>query len=132
MSLEEVIKRSTIEFLRPQELEAVKFLLSEITKNLPGRINYQITQYKTLLPESHGFSEHEGTVILAGMIVNTKNPTAFDSFQTVHSREETSEIKAIRFNLIPGYNELSDYREEVVKLWDDTRKIVEKFYGIVL
>jgi len=113
----------TINLKVPLELPEFKKLLRYVATNLPGDINYKVSYFENLIhrnPQSkyHLAVRENGTVSVGGTIRHLHVPTAFDQFGTLPDEEDSSRIKAVRFNMVPGW-ELQDYRKEVVALWGD-------------
>lgn len=66
-----------------------------------------------------------GTVRISGSIRN-KN-FVFDSFIMEPDFNNTSKIKTIQFQKIPGYD-LEEHHLEVRQLWDDVRMQVQHYF----
>ena len=127
MSLQEITEKSTINFARRLNLEEVEKLIYCIAEKLPANINYHISRHKSLYHGEKGaVLKNGGTVVVSGTISSLRNPGAFDSFQTKPSENYISLSSAIAFSMVPGW-ELEDYRPEVQELWNDVRKIVNKY-----
>ena len=122
MSLEDLFERSTIALPNPLDLKEAEGLLSYIAKNLPGRIAYTASYYRHSMSDG---SVQDGSVKLGGMVIK-ESTFAVDSFESIHDRNDTTKIAAIKFSPIPGY-ELSEHRPENIQLWDDVREMIEKY-----
>ena len=133
MSIDEVVEKTRIELPRSLTLKEAEELIYYLAKELPANVNYQTSYYKSVF---HSFREsnkkilkqEDGTVEINGSISNLEKPFAFDFFQfRASDKGDTSKLSVIAFHLVPG-RELSEYRLEVRKLWDDVREKVGQYF----
>lgn len=124
-----MIEKTTIEFPRPIDREDAESLLHYISDNLKGHVSGKISYFINYQydAKTSGSLEDRGTLKVSAMISNYNEPIAFDNFTSKNWEEDTSKIKGLEFQRVPDW-ELSDYRPEAQKLWDDTRKIVGNFF----
>ncbi|GEM_PF-3399407 len=141
MSLEDVLAKSEIIFPRSLELDDMKELLEHY--NTEGRLAvfYQLTSKYDLgyplLPigvENPLDLREESVSSLNGRITDPNSPFAYDSFETeiltLDDEDSTRVFKKLKFGLIPGY-ELSEYRPEVIALWDKTRILTSEYFELL-
>jgi len=127
MSIEKVIEKATINFPRPLSLQETERVLEHVAKELPATITYHISAHKSLYHEAGSVAKNDGTIRIRGSISNLQKPMTFDSFRSEPHRRETNFIASISFNLILGYD-LEDYGPEVLKLWDDVRRVINQYF----
>jgi hypothetical protein len=125
MSVDDVIKRATIQLRIPLDSKRTEKLLLYIAKELPVDITYVFSQHRGFLHTSNQVLSDLGTLKIFGSISCINHRTAFDSFETIPAHDTTL-TSALRFFAIPGY-ELYEYPTERVCLWDDVRRIVENY-----
>ena len=129
MATQNLIQRATITFPIALSLRGTEDLLQFVARNLPADINWQTHYFGNIYHDGdRKLLRQYGTVSLSAMIRSLNNPMAFDSFESVHSRDDSSKIESLRAVLIPGYDLVSEYRVEAVKLWDDVRKQVSSYF----
>ena len=129
MSIDKLIEKTTIEFPRKLSLKGAEGLIDYIAEKLPANIHYNVSYHRSVIPkeEDKGFSKQDGTVNIAATIMDTKKSMAFDTCEFNPSKEDSSNLSSIRFQLVPDW-ELFDYRPEVILLWDDVRRIVKDYF----
>ena len=127
--MEELIKKTTIEFPRPVGLREFEKMLSYISESVPTDIDYRVSYYRNL--RNHGSNRssdrEEGSVEVGGMIRLTRIPLALENFTTSTSKKDYRKIASMRFNLVPGIDE-QDYMPQVRELWGDVRQAVQKYF----
>ncbi len=124
MSIDELIKKATIDFPRALNLEEAEKLINHLAENLPARIDYTITSNKMIIVDpGEEIFKQEGTVKITANITHSTKPNAFDSCEFNPHGQDSSKLSSMKFQLTPGW-ELSDYRPEVQQLWEDVRKVV--------
>ena len=131
MLTEEVTERSRIIIPKDISLREAEKLLRYLAESLQASVNYQVSYYRTARHENGKVIIDRGTVEIAGGIAKTEIPFCFDSF-TLKSSErsrDTSRLSRMQFQLIPGYDEFSDYRPEIVQLWDDVRGVIKDYFS---
>ena len=137
MTLDDVMEKTTIALPRLLDLKEAEKLIYHIAVQLPGNVNYHISHYRSFFHDSESrrspeeknrrVLEQDGTVSISVNINSHRNVMAFDVFQFCPSREDTSKLAEIRFQTVPDW-ELSEYRPEIQKLWDDTRRLVGEYF----
>lgn len=129
MAIEEVLKKATIEFKSPLSLEQTGMLLDYIGNNLPARISSKTEIYEERFKDGKTKVQMKkrGTVKILGTIVNTSKLASFSSFETISYSEDSSQLKGIRFQTIPGYD-LKEHRHEEVRLWRDVKKQAANYF----
>ncbi|MEK6879925.1 MAG: hypothetical protein AABY22_09975 [Nanoarchaeota archaeon] len=129
MTIEEVVKKSTIKFPKNMSLNQAESLIVYIAKKLPAIVNYTISQQITdgYYTDSKEFFRSKGTAKIRGARNQSTKPFTFDSFTFKHSVRNNSTFSLMQFELTPDW-ELSEYRPEVRKLWDDIRKIINEYF----
>jgi hypothetical protein len=130
MTLNELLEKSTIVFPKSICLSEAEKLLLYVAKELPGNIPYHISSHKNLFHEPEGLARQDGTVMLTGSICYIQEPFAFDSFQTEPDSSSTELIAKLKFQLIPGYDELEEYNPETLKLWDNVRRVIMQYFKV--
>lgn len=133
MSVDELTKKTTIEFPRPIGREHAEKMLCYISSHLPGDVNGKVEYFINYRCDSKKKDslEEKGTLTLFVNVNNSKKIPSFDTFVSSPWKEDSSLISKIEFQKIPGF-ELSEYRPEVIELWDDVRKVVNKYFEEVL
>jgi len=129
MSLKEILEKTTIEFPRPIGREEAEKLLFYIAKNLPANVNTTIEYYMCYYPSADEdlIEKTKGTLKVSASVDCVRPIGLFDSFQSETWKEDMSYISSIAFQRDLG-KELSDYEPEKIKLWDDVREVVEKYF----
>jgi hypothetical protein len=131
MSIDEITKRSTIEFPRPLDLEETESLMEYIAKSMPANVAYEksshVEMYHVDNVAAFAVFREQGSVALGGTIT-TLACAEFDSFSCTPSLEDCTKIDKMRFNTIPGYT-LEEHRKEVVRLWDSVRHTVLEYFS---
>jgi len=129
MSIDELLKKTTINFPRAINLEESEKLLEYISEKLPGNINYVITYYKSFFyDEMAGKAGNStGTLNINANIKNSKEIMAFDNMGMLSSNEDVSKLSSIEFSKTPGWS-IADYRPEIQRLWDNVRNIVDAYF----
>ena len=134
MSIDEIVEKTTIELPMSLSLKGAEKLLYYLAKELPANVSYQILHHKSIYrpfrESGRKILKQDGTIVISGSISNLEKPLAFDFFQLQASdkgRDDTSKLSVIKFNLVPGW-ELSEYRPEVIKLWDNVRVKVGQYF----
>ncbi|MBS3163270.1 hypothetical protein J4427_01110 [Candidatus Woesearchaeota archaeon] len=126
----DLMSKVRICFPRPLGLDETKSLLKYIVLNLPASISYHIKQHISLGLNNNGkgIIEELGTFTIGGNITRVDKSFTFDSFEMVSSfLEDYPRCSAIQFQLTPGWD-YTEYRPEVRKLWDATRKVVANYF----
>ena len=127
MSIDEVMQRNTIEFDPPLILEDVEELLVYVAKHLPAKISYDAC-YGSYI---NGYSRNnKGPRMQGGSVKGTirkKDDATFDQFEFELANKKPLSAGSMHFFTVPGW-ELNEYRPEVVKLWDDVRILVDKYF----
>lgn len=133
MSLDELTKKTTIDFPRPIRSQHAEDLLCYLSSHLPANVSGKIGYFINYIydPETESSSEDKGTLKLSATVNSLKEAMAFDSFQSKPWEANTSYISAIEFQRVPDW-ELEEYRPEIRKLWDDVRECVGKYFEEVL
>jgi len=129
MTIEQVLNQATIVFESPLSLEQTGILLDYIRDNLPARISSktEIYEERSKDRETKVQMRTRGTVKISGNIINASSPISFGSFETIPYSEDSSQIRGIRFQTIPGYD-LKEHRREEVQLWQDVKKQVANYF----
>lgn len=132
MSIEEIVEKTRIELPMPLSLKGAEKLLYYLAEELPANVSYQISHHKSIYrpfrESGRKILKQDGTIVISGSISNLEKPFAFDFFQfRASDKGDTSKLSVIRFNLVPDW-ELSDYRPEVIKLWDDVKEKVRQYF----
>ena len=131
MPIDEVIEAVTIQLPKPLDLKKAEDLLAYIAREMPADIHYTINSHVNLLPESaKKVLRDQGSFQISGTIVslNSGNRSAFDTFETAADIKDYNKISAIRFSIIPGYDELDDYLYITKQLWGHTKLIVSEYF----
>lgn len=139
MSISEVIERATINFPKLLNSEEMEDLFRYFRQEAGLEIAYTLRTNKRMGNLSEEPTNDEPAVIssveISGGITNPRNYAVHDSFesQSFESRRETSDddlpyFSGIRFSIVPGWN-ISDYRSEILQLWDETRGLVKRYFA---
>lgn len=128
MSIDKLVEKTTIKFLKPLNLRNAEKLLLYISEHLPGTVNYHIEQHKSLSynKEKKKSTKDNGTLTISTNISNSEKVMAFDFPQLIPWEKDSSYVSSIQFPRLS--DNLMDYRPEVQRLWDDVRKIVENYF----
>lgn len=128
MAIDDVLEKATIEFPRKLDLRNAENLLKSIAKDLHGNVRYTISEQKNIgyhIIESQDFQEKTINIQVNGSI-DTKN-FVLGPFKLRTAENNYSSFSGINFQITPGWD-IEDYRPEVIKLWDDVRKVVTNYF----
>jgi hypothetical protein len=129
MTKKTLTEMATIEFGKDLGLNEVKDLLEQMSKKLHANIHYVSTCYGDMSADGRGrVTKQQGSFKVGGSITRTDPEFSFDAFETDSSQKNYQKASAIRFNLVPGWEE-TDYKPGVLKLWEDTRKAVGSYFS---
>ena len=123
MTLEEIIKQTSIEFPKEINLSEAEKLIRYIAQNLSVEIRYNSENHIIISQKylKDNFSE------INGSINSLKNKMAFDSFRFEQSQKNHSKFTKIKFQTIPRYK-INEYRTEVKELWNNVRNVVNNYF----
>ena len=127
MTLDDILEKSTIQFPEPLSLQEAQDLLQYIAENLPADIHYLASYHSVFRTKDHKATKEDGTVDITGDIKRLDKDLAFDSFRMHPSDQDCTRMSALCFERIQGY-ELREYRPEVIRLWDDVRATIQKYF----
>lgn len=127
MNLDEVLRKTIIEFPKPLSFGEMKELFEFIIEALPAKIRYKGSFHNTLYldQERGGVVEDLGTSSFTGHIQDV-NKDSFDAFETHPDQENSSKIFALRSSTVLNDGLESDPR--TIELWDDVRKVVNRYF----
>jgi hypothetical protein len=125
MSLEELTEKATIEFRRPLGLKEAEDMLKQVSVQMKASINYAAQHQRTVTAGE----VDEGSVQLGGMLSVLGKGLAEPFRLEAQYVDEECKFLRLQFQLIPGYDELSEYRPETIKIWDETREAVNKYFS---
>ncbi len=126
MTVEDVTKRSHIEFPKVIHLERLEDLLKNIANNLSCDIRYEVKTVKGIYKRYPRDLQGEiGPIDVSGSIV--LKTAASDSFSCGKKFNDYTRFSSLDFMTIPGYD-LEEHRKEVVELWDNVRKQIELYF----
>ncbi len=132
MSLENKIEEeSSITLPYPINLEEAKKFLFYIAIELPANMLYTVSYSINLthMKPSGGIKDYEGTVKINGTIQPFKPDFSSDSFTLEPDvYKDSSKMKRIKFETIPGYIDLSDYGSEIINLWREVRRLTNEYF----
>jgi hypothetical protein len=125
-----LIEKATIEFRRSLDIQGVEELLLHISNQLPANIHYVSKPHVDLrhMNDKGGIVKEQGSFVVGGTITRKDSIMASDAFETVTSDEDYQKASAMRFGLVPDWEE-TDYRPEILKLWQDTRAVVDSYFS---
>jgi hypothetical protein len=129
-SVDTVDKRSKIIFDRPLALEEAVSLIKIVANELPADVVYSSTKHAGVYCGSNPSSETVNelrSVELGGSIRKIGDGYPHDTFQSLPVEDDPVLIKGIRFFIIPGYR-LKEYNPHIVKLWDEVRDSVQRYF----
>ena len=125
MTIDEIIKKATIEFPRFLNLKEGEELLDYIAEKLPATIRYNAS-YTGLLNQGKSSKKYDPKI--SGSITSINTPMAFDNFESfLVLKNDISKIKSLQFILVPDW-EIGDYRKEVIQLWGEVRNIIGEYF----
>lgn len=132
MLLDEMLNKAIIPFPKPLNLKGAEKLLKYVSENIPGNVNYHVEQYKSFLYDNKKKKsiKDNGTLKISGRINSLDKIMEFDTVMLEPWEKDPSYVASIKFQLIPGF-ESRDY-ERVFPLWEDVRKLVNKYFNEVL
>lgn len=119
-TLDDVIKRSTVEFPRALSLTGIKCLFRAMEVALQAEVTLDVSYTLRDHVSSYSNLSINGKIKFGG-----SDKYVSDSFESYNSNSSNDRIKGIRFRSIPGYK-LGEHRKEVVTLWDKVREYVKK------
>ncbi len=120
--------RSNIEFPDRLSVEDTEELFFYIAKFLPGDVRYTLTREVIIRHEGEDNIEEEyGTPkITANITSKNGNTFEFGDLESILDDDGVM-ISGFKFSLIPGYD-IRDYEPSKIKLWDNVRKLVNKYF----
>lgn len=126
--IEEVIESTRVPFSRSINLDKGKKLLKYIAANLPASISFRCEYQGSFSDHYEGkVLEYPGSIGLVATVIDKKG--ASDTFVSFRADYGPSLIAGIVFSSVPGWD-LENYRIEVRQLWDDVRKVVNKYFEV--
>ena len=129
MTIDEVISEVEIQFPTLLSRGEAEELLRYIAVKLPGRVHYRTHYSRSIDPNDCSELQTEGRALkINGDISRVGSPMAFDTFYIEPSEEDTSKLRMMKFQLVPGW-ELGEYRPEIKQLWEDTRGLVDAYFS---
>src|SRR3989344_7932877 len=129
MTIDEVISEAEIQFPTLLSRKEAEELLMYIAVKLPGRVHYRTQYSRSIDPNDCSELQTEGRALkINGDISRVGSPMAFDTFYIEPSEEDTSKLRMMKFQLVPGW-ELGEYRPEIKQLWEDTRGLVDAYFS---
>jgi hypothetical protein len=126
-------QRATTEFPRGLVFDKVGDLLQYVGEHLPANLRFEETRYRELRHTEEGRLENlagTGSFTYSGTISKSNDPRVFDSFTTEpvrYGEDDVARTHGLGFQVIPGYG-ISEHSKEVVQLWDDTRRVIGKYF----
>ena len=128
MALNPVLANSIIFFPWTLTLRQLKDLADYVGEQLHCVIDYEISHSRTSCYESGhaGFLRIEKTA-LDGKVTFPFPPFLHDRFNFIPHEKDPSRIRGIQFQTKQG-TEISDYKQEIVQLWQDIRKAVDNYF----
>ena len=109
--LDEIVKRSSINFPWGLTLEQTGELVKYIATKLPADINYSLSMKSK---------------VLGGSISHKEKSLKFIPFQ-MYSKKNESKLAGLRFPLSPEW-EMGGRRPKEMELWDDVRAIIDDYF----
>jgi hypothetical protein len=134
MTLAKVIEKNIIEFEKPINLQKVEDLLYEITDKLLGEAKVSYTDscerviYRQFYDKNHPEKGRNTKIYFVDSSINgvITSQTARSSFEFIHSIEGPYYLGAIKLYKTPG-DALNEDDPNMIKLWEDIRKIVSGY-----
>jgi hypothetical protein len=127
--LDEVLAKSDIKFPRPISFANAEKLLLSISEEIRGKVHYSLN-----IPKSFVYDEEEKRIRISlkdrtlGHICIEDNKThAFEFARMMPYEGDPSQFSSMKFDIVPRWK-FSDYKKETLQLWDNVRKIVEKYF----
>lgn len=134
MSLDDLMKRSVVEFPRPLPHEEVSGFFRQISEDVLPDVtdslsycfqqHYEITNCDVDGERHDEKAEYLRQVRVSGDFFRMP---ALVNFRLVHTDDDHPSFDALQFNTIPGY-ELDEYSPDEVQLWDDVRESIKKYF----
>jgi hypothetical protein len=126
MTLDEILKRATIPFPEPLEIEGIDRFIEHLAHYLQARINYSVKKDGNANALRGGVYLTETTSIsLEGTITTSDASDSFSSGRDI--AQSRLQIHQLQFSIIPGY-QLQEYRPATIVLWDRTREVVNNYF----
>ena len=119
-----VNQKSTISFPRELPLDESEELLQYLAKELSTVIRYQSSSYGTMFPNERHLTIIREKTGISGTI---SRRDVFDDFELLQGEQNLASLRAMKFNTLPGLR-LTDYRLRVRRLWDETRRAIDKYF----
>ena len=113
-TLSDIIKKATIEFPWSLDFGQIADLFEYVENTLPGKVDYRTVP---------GIKKQQ----IRGKIFHSFEPSASYGFELKYSRKDKSKLSTLQF-LLPKDFANAYYRPEVVQLWEDVKKAVEKYF----
>lgn len=142
MSIEEVIKHTTIEFPRLINLRESEKLIDYLAKKMPADIDYNLSFHKEICNDrcrKGTFIADTDVDITATIRGDTRYFPASESCQFKKSIDRPElfainklsgiKLSAIKFVVIPNY-ELHNYSQETKCLWSKVRNVVKEYFSL--
>ena len=126
MTVKEVIcisdEQTRIDFPRGLGLHEAENLVVHLERDLPVFVDY--TAYYSRKGES--LEENKGNIGMTGTIISKKDNSISSRFYLDSQKNRRFELSGLKF--IRTYDKISDYKPEVLQLWNDVRKSIDDFF----
>jgi len=131
MSIEKIMKETTINLPRSLTLKEAEELLEHIGKKLPGNVNYNVSYFRSIIhKEGEGILKKGKDFEISGIMDSRREDYPSYSFKCESSQDfykDISTISEISFNIVEEWK-IPDYGPEARKLWSDVRRVVEEYF----
>ncbi|MEX2017001.1 MAG: hypothetical protein WD876_00840 [Candidatus Pacearchaeota archaeon] len=128
MSLNDVLLNSIIPFPWTLTLKQVEDLTDHVGKIVKGLVKYDIAYSRKAGYEAGiaGFLRKKQTSS-EGSITLPFPPFTYGNFNFIHHKKDSLRIRGIQFQT-QSDKKLSDYKPEIVQLWDDVRTAINSYF----
>ncbi|MBI4145602.1 hypothetical protein HY493_05365 [Candidatus Woesearchaeota archaeon] len=133
--IDELLEATTVDFPKPFRLHELEKFFVYLCQQHGIETAYTVEKHKrtgTKYDDQGNQQKAEkpllGTVSAAGMMHTREPPFKTCGFRTEHARN-TSRIKAVHFETIPGYDALSEYRPEEVQFWAYIKRAAQEYFS---
>ncbi len=125
MTIDELVKRTTIDFKRRFIRSEAEDMLKQLSMKIGGgaRIAYSVKYFNGFNngEEDRGSFEISGMISIIGKAIGEPFSFITSSFR------DSCVVSGLQFQIIPGYDSLAEYKPETLALWDETRRAVAEY-----
>ena len=117
-----VEEQTTVNFPHGLGLHEAENLIIHLERDLPVYVNY--TEYSSR--KGGPLEDKPRDIGMTGEIISKKDNSISGRFYLNSQQNKMFEFSGLKF--IKTYDKISDYKPEIIKLWEDTRKSIDDFF----